>query len=251
MRLEGKVGVITGAASGIGRSMAKLFAAEGAKVILADINEAKLSKVADTITAAGGTCAIKLTDVSHKTQCEAMIDEATGKWDKIDFLCNNAGILDGLTPLDQVTDEAWDKIMKINVDGPMYATRKAIPSMLEQGSGAILNTCSAAALAGGRGGCAYTTSKHALLGFTRSVAWFYGPKGVRCNAIAPGAIATAMHGSVAFNSDGMGRWQPYFPTIPPHGKALEVANVALMLISDEGAYVNGTCVPVDGGWMSY
>lgn len=251
MKLEGKVAVITGAASGIGRAMAKRFSAEGAKLIIADMAEERLAKVHATIQDAGGEATMMLVNVSDRAQAEGMIDAAVENYGQVDILCNNAGVLDGLVPLHEVEDELWSKVMSVNLDGPMYASRKAIQYMLKSGGGAILNTCSAAATNGGRGGAAYTASKHALAGLTKSVAWYYGGQGIRCNALAPGAVQTKMMSNTDFHSEGFQKWQPFIPLIPRYGKAAEVANVALLLCSDEGAFVNGAVVPVDGGWVSY
>ena len=241
MRLEGKVCIVTGAGSGIGRSIARRFAAEGAEIVLVDIDAKGLGRIADEL----GCEAVEM-DVTSPEQVAALFDR-----ERIDVLCNNAGVLDRLTPLTEVDDALWRKVMSVNVDAPFMACRAAIPTMIAGGGGAIVNTCSAAALSGGRAGAAYTTSKHALLGMTRSVAWFYGPQGIRCNAMAPGAIATKMHMRDVPHGGGMERYAEYFPTIPPHGKAMDVAEVALFLASDESRYVNGTVVPVDGGWNSF
>jgi NAD(P)-dependent dehydrogenase (short-subunit alcohol dehydrogenase family) len=240
-RLDGRVAVVTGAASGIGRSIARRLASSGAEVVLVDLDEARLRKVAEELCAE-----LIVADVSTQEGVDAMLDRP-----KVDILVNNAGVLDGLTPLAEVDDALWAKVMRVNVDGPFRAMRAVLPGMVERGGGVILNTCSAAALSGGRAGAAYTASKHALLGLTRSTAWYYGNQGVRCNAIAPGAIQTRMHTREMPSSAGMARTAPYFPTIPEHGKAMEVAEVAVFLCSDAARYVNGAVLPVDGGWLAY
>ena len=114
-----------------------------------------------------------------------------------------------------------------------------------------VNTCSAASLSGGRAGCAYTVSKHGLLGLTRSIAWYYGDQGIRCNAIAPGAIQTKMHMREVPHAGGLKKYGTYFPTIPKHGKAMAVAETALFLASDAASYVNGEILSVDGGWNAF
>jgi len=240
-RLDGRVAVITGAASGIGRSIARRMAASGAEVVLVDMDEARLKKVALELCAEA-----IVADVASQLGIDRMLDRP-----KVDILVNNAGVLDGLTPLAEVDDALWTKVMRVNVDGPFKAMRAVIPGMVERGGGVILNTCSAAALSGGRAGAAYTASKHALLGLTRSTAWYYGNQGIRCNAVAPGAIQTRMHTRSMPSASGMERTAPYFPTIPEHGKAMEVAEVAVFLCSDAARYVNGAVLPVDGGWMAY
>ncbi len=240
MKLAGKVAVITGAGSGIGRAMARTFAAQGASVVCVDRDEAVHTVAAEV----SGTAVVA--DVSDPAQVAAMLDR-----ERVDILCNNAGVLDALTPVAEITDALWRKVMSVNLDGPFYASRAAIPRMVAQGGGVILNTCSAAALSGGRAGAAYTASKHGLLGLTRSIAWFYGDQGIRCVAIAPGAIQTKMHTRDAPHESGMARYAPYFATLPPQGKASQVADVACFLVSDEASYVNGEVVSVDGGWGAF
>lgn len=241
MRLENKLAVVTGAASGIGRSMVRRFVAEGATVVAVDMDEGRLAKVA-----AETGCRMVVADISSDEGIAAMLDQ-----ERIDILCNNAGILDALTPLADVDDAMWERVMRVNVTGPFKAIRSVIPRMIEQKGGVILNTCSAAALSGGRAGAAYTASKHALLGLTRSTAWYYGDQGIRSNAIAPGAIQTKMHMRMTPHAGGMEKYMAYFQTMPPHGKAAAVADVATFLVSDDSRYVNGEIVSVDGGWNSF
>ena len=241
MTLETRTCVITGAGSGIGRSIARRFAREGAKLVLVDIDGLRLAKVSEEL----GAEAVEM-DVTDPEQVARLFDR-----ERVDVLCNNAGVLDKLTPLHEVDDGLWRRVMSVNVDAPFLACRAAIPKMLEQGGGAIVNTCSAASLSGGRAGAAYTASKHALLGLTRSIAWYYGPQGVRCNAMAPGAIQTRMQIREVPHAGGIERYSAYFQTIPPHGKAMDVAEVALFLASDASRYVNGAVVPVDGGWNAF
>lgn len=242
MRLEGKVCVVTGAASGIGRSIARRFHAEGATVVAVDLDEAGLEKLSTKLEGIETV----VCNMAARDQVEALFER-----ERVDVLCNNAGVLDKLTPLCEVDDDLWRKVMSVNVDGPFFASRAAIPKMIEGGGGSIVNTCSAASLSGGRAGGAYTTSKHALLGMTRSIAWYYGPQGIRCNALAPGAIQTKMHMRDIPHTDGMQRYSKYFETIPPAGRAMDVADVALFLACEESRYVNGSVIPVDGGWLSF
>ena len=251
MKLQGKAALITGAASGIGRSIARVYAAEGAQLVLVDRDEARLNKVGAELSGKGAEVKTALIDLLAEDGCAEMVQLCIDSYGQIDILCNNAGVLDNLTPCHDVDDALWSKVMGVNVDAPFRAIRAALPKMLEQEAGSIVNTASAAGEHGGRGGCAYTASKHAVVGLTRSVAWFYGSKGIRCNAIAPGSIQTRMAGTLVPHPEGMAAYQPHFPTIPRFGKAMEVAQAALFLGSDDASYVNGAILPVDGGWVSY
>jgi NAD(P)-dependent dehydrogenase (short-subunit alcohol dehydrogenase family) len=250
MGLTNKATVITGAASGIGRSMARVFAARGARLVLVDRDEARLAKVAAELSSAQHQVVTCDGDVTDQADVDRVIDRCIEAYGRVDALCNNAGVLDNLTPLHLTDDATWDRVMGINARGPFLFCRRVLPLMMEQGSGAIVNTASAAGAHGGRGGAAYTASKHAVVGLTRSIAWFYADKGVRCNAIAPGSILTKMQ-QMQPNMDGFARYQPYFQTIPRAGKASEVAAAAAFLASDDAAYVNGAVLEVDGGWTAY
>lgn len=239
-RLQGKTAVVTGAASGIGRAMARRFAAEGARIVAVDMDEGRLAKVAAELE-----CKMVCGDIADDAVIAHMLDG------EVDILCNNAGILDALTPLHEASDALFAKVMRVNVEAPFKAMRAILPRFAEAGSGVILNTCSAAALTGGRAGAVYTASKHALLGFTRSTAWFYGGQGIRCNAIAPGAIETKMHFRAPPNPTGFAAYQKHFGTMPRQGKASEVAALAAFLVSEDASYVNGEVISVDGGWNSF
>ncbi len=241
MMLKDKHTLITGAASGIGRSMARRFAAEGAQVVAVDIDEDRLLRVAAELD-----CAHVVADLTKSDDLARVLDRP-----RIDILCNNAGVLDALTPLTEVSDELWDRVMAVNVTAPFRTCRAAIPKMIEHGGGVILNTCSAASLSGGRAGAAYTASKHALAGMTRSIAWYYGAQGIRCVGLAPGAIQTRMHMRQMPHPQGIEKYAEYFPTMPEHGRAMDVAEVACFLVSDGARYVSGEIVSVDGGWNAF
>ena len=249
--LDGQVAVITGAASGMGRAMARRFAAEGARLVLADLQTEKLAKVAGELAEAGHEVAYEVVDVSEAADVERLIGRAQSDFGAVNTLCNNAGILDNLTPLHDTDEALWDRLLGVNAKGPFLASRLAVKLMMDQGGGSIINTASAAGNHGGRGGAAYTASKHAVVGLTKSIAWFYGPHNIRCNAICPGAIMTAMASSFTPHAEGFERYSKHFPTVPPFGKARDIADVAVFLASDEARYVNGAVIPVDGGWVAY
>lgn len=251
MKLQDKVAIITGAASGIGQAMALRFAQEGAKIVIGDLNEEASAKVAKEITDAGGEASIVIGDCATPEGADALVERATSKFGRLDIICNNAGILDGLTPCVDTSEELWDTVVRVNMTGPMLLCKRALPLMIEQGGGVILNTSSVAADGGGRGGFAYTASKHGVNGITRSIAWYYGKQGIRCNAIEPGAVMTPMAMSKMPHQGGMQAMAPYLPIIQRYGDPKEIANAALFLASDEASYINGSTLKVDGGWTLF
>lgn len=253
MRLEGKVAVITGAASGMGRAMALLFSAQGAKVVAADWHQESLDAMVAEIKATGGQVIGVQGDVSKRAEAEAIIDSAVGAFGRVDVLCNNAGVMDLNAGVGEVDDATWDRVLGINVNGPMYLSRKAVPLMVAQGSGSIVNTASMAGLGGGAAGAAYTVSKHALVGLTKQTAYRYALEGVRCNAMACGAIETNIMQSVdasKMDPAGSARSQTFYGVIPATLKPEEVAQLALFLASDESFHINGAIIPIDGGWAA-
>ncbi|MCQ6559397.1 glucose 1-dehydrogenase [Paenibacillus mendelii] len=253
MKLQSKAAVITGAASGMGKEMALLFAKEGAQVIVADINEAAVSAVVSEITSAGGQAKGVVTNVTKEEDVTRMIDAAVQEYGKLDILVNNAGIMDQMMSAEAVTDEMWSRVMEINVTGPMRAIRKVIPLMTKQGHGVIINTASVGGLFGSRAGIAYTASKHAVVGITKNVGFQYGKLGIRCNAIAPGAVATNIGAGITA-PDPFGIEQAMAGMSLQRGEAADpkqIATVALFLASDDSSFVNGTVVTADGGWSAY
>ena len=178
-KLNDQVAIITGAASGMGRAMARCFATEGARLVLADLQESKLVDVAQKLIDAGHHVATEVVDVSNGDDVARMVERAQSEYGGLNILCNNAGILDNLTPLHDTDEAMWDRLLGVNAKGPFLASRLAVKVMLDGGGGSIINTASAAGNHGGRGGAAYTASKHAVVGLTKSIAWFYGPHNIR------------------------------------------------------------------------
>ena len=250
MRLENQVAIITGAASGIGKAMAEAFGMAGAKLVLADINEGALSDVVSNLVERGVEGVAYTGNLAEPKIADELVARAVREFGRLNILCNNAGVLDRLTPVADVSDELWDQVMGVNVTAPMMLCRRAIPIMLEEGGGVILNTASVAASSPGCGGAAYTASKHAVLGLTKSIAWFYGDRGIRCNAISPGAIMTPMSAAIP-HSGGMEKMAPYLPIIGRYADPSEVADAALFLVSDESKYMNGSNLTIDGGWTLF
>jgi len=191
-RLNGKSAIITGASNGIGRASALLFAREGARLVLADINEDNLRLVQEEIKSMGGEIIIRKTDVSSEDEIKALINLALETFTNIDILVNNAGISGGLDNLENQRSEEWHQVFDINVMGPVYATKHIIGHMKERRSGSIINIASVAGILSGAGGNAYSASKAALINFTRTSACEVGGSNVRINAICPGLIETGM-----------------------------------------------------------
>lgn len=253
MKLNGKVAVITGGGSGIGRETAILFAKEGAKVVVGDWNEKTLEETVGMIQSAGGEAAGVKSNVAVQADAEALIDAAIRKYGRVDVLINNAGVMDLNEGAGEVGNEIWERVMGVNVNGPLYLTRRAIPDMVKNGGGAIINITSVAGLSGAAAGVAYTTSKHALIGMTRNTAWRYLKDGIRCNAIAAGAVETHITSSVdmaRMDPKGSERAQVFYGLIPAQLKPIDIASLILFLASDEARYINGTVIPADGGWLA-
>ncbi|WP_179032798.1 SDR family oxidoreductase [Paenibacillus kribbensis] len=252
MKLQGKVAVVTGAASGMGKEIAILYAKEGAKVVVSDIHlDAANSTVAE-IELFGGTAIAIVANVSKEADIQNLIDTAVSTYGTLDILVNNAGIMDNFVPAADLTDELWERIFAINSTGPMRAIRKALPIFTDKGAGVIINIASLGGLQGSRAGAAYTAAKHAVVGLTKNVGFQYANKGVRCNAIAPGAVITNIAASInAPNAFGMERAMAGQNLTPRAGEAEEIAKVALFLASDDSSFVNGTVITADAGWSAY
>lgn len=251
MRLQDKVVVITGAASGMGLAMAKRFTAEGASVVAADWNGARLEAAVNEIKAAGGKIVGSQGNIADQATAEGLIDLAIQTYGHLDVLVNNAGVMDFMQGVGELSDDIWRKVMGINLDGPMYTCRKAVAHMLERGSGSIVNVASTAGLHGGAAGAAYTASKHGLVGLTKNTAWMYAKRGIRCNAICPGATATNIAESMTperMSPEGSQRAGLFASLVPAYLTPDDIANLALFFASDESRNINGAIVPADGGW---
>lgn len=251
-KLEGKVAVITGAASGMGKQIALLYAKEGAKVVVADLNLENAQGTVDEIASNGGDALAVVANVVKQADVDGMIDAAVDKFGKMDILVNNAGIMDNFVPVAEVTDDLWERVLAINTTGVVRATRKAIPLFEENGGGVIVNIASAGGLFGSRAGAAYTASKHAVVGLTKNIGFQYANKNIRCNAIAPGAVNTNIGTSIYDPSAfGQERAMVGMNINPRVGEASEIAKVALFLGSDDSSFVNGTIITADAGWTAY
>lgn len=250
-KLDGKTAVVTGAASGMGAAIAGLFAAEGAKVVVADLDQAGIDAVVDSIKAKGGEATGIVTNVAKEEEVARMIETTTSKYGSMDVLVNNAGIMDDFVPIESITNDLWERVMTVNLNGPMYACRLAVPIMLKQGKGSIINIASVGGLEGSRAGATYTASKHALVGLTKNIGFMYAQKGIRCNAIAPGGVNTNIGKNMNPNPFGYERCTSGGASMPRMGESIEIATAALFLATDESSFVNGSVLTADGGWTSY
>ena len=253
MRLEGKVAVITGAGSGMGRAMANLFSAEGAKVVAAEWNAESLDAVVAEVRGAGGEIVGVQGNVALEADDAKVVETAISSFGTVDVLCNNAGVMDTNQAVGELTNEMWERVLGVNLNGPMFLSRLVVPIMVAKGSGSIINTASVAGVSGAAAGAAYTVSKHGVVGLTRNTAWVYGPSGVRCNAIAAGAVQTNIMQSVdqtKMDPTASARYQLYYGCIPGQLEPVDIANLALFLASEEARYINGAIIPADAGWTA-
>lgn len=242
-KLDGKVAVITGSTSGMGRATAILFAKEGAKVVVTGRNEKRAKQVVDEIRKDGGEAIYVLADTADQKSPFMIITEIMKEYGTIDILMNNAGML-SLTPLMEISPEEWQEAMNVNVTSALLLTQLAAPVMKEKGSGHIINTSSVAGWAAHWGFAAYVTSKHAMVGLTRAMANELGPE-IHVNGICPGSIKTAMLESVG--GEDAFDFLIERTALKRVGEGQDIANVALFLATDDSAYINGQLIHVDGG----
>ncbi|MCS5715518.1 SDR family oxidoreductase [Herbiconiux sp. CPCC 205716] len=243
-RFAGQTVVVTGAGSGIGRATASRIAREGGRVIAVDISAERLDDFVASLPEADVTPV-----AGDITSDEAIAAIVSAAGQRIDCLANVAGIMDDMTPVGDVTDEVWNRVFAINVTGTMKLTRAVVPVMLAQGKGAIVNVASEAALRGSAAGAAYTASKHAVAGLTKSTAFMYGPSGIRTNAVAPGPTITNIEARFA-SPLGAERVRQAMAILPDAVEADALAASITFLLSDDGVNVNGVILPSDGGWSA-
>ena len=250
-RLDGKVALITGAASGMGRVAATLFASEGAKIVLADVLDADTEAAAGEIQSAGGDAHAVHADVSIASDCEAMVGAAVERFDSLDVLYNNAGIFPGDDGGVTETSEAtWDRVININLKGVFLGCKYGVAAMLESGGGSIINVASFVALMGAATPqIAYTASKGGVLAMTREIAVEFARKGIRANALCPGPIETPLLAELMSHPVRRERRLVHIP-VGRLGQPEEIARAALFLASDESSYITGATFVVDGGITS-
>lgn len=221
-------------------------------MVVTDLKEESIQPVVAEIEAAGGEALGVVANVMKEEDVTNMIDRAVATFGTLDILVNNAGIMDAFEPVEDVKDDHFERIMAVNAWGPMRAMRKAIPIFKAKEYGVIINIASAGGLYGSRAGFMYTASKHAVVGMTKNVGFQYANHGIRCNAIAPGQIATNIGQSIySSNQFGMERAMAGGSLSPRVGQPDEIAKVGLFLASEDSSFINGSVITVDGGWTAY
>jgi NAD(P)-dependent dehydrogenase (short-subunit alcohol dehydrogenase family) len=250
MRLEGKVAMVTGGGSGIGRATSLAFAGEGAKVVVADVVVGGGEETARMIRDAHGQAIFVAVDVSNVEQVKAMVDKTVEVFGRLDCAANNAGISPAPISISRCTEEAWDSVIDINLKGVFLCMKFEVPRMLKGGGGSIVNTASMVGLVGDGGHPAYAASKHGVVGLTKTAAIMYGKSGIRVNAVCPGVIRTPMsersfaeHPELRAVSIGMA---PMDRAAEPE----EVARAIVWLCSNEASFITGHALPVDGGYVA-
>lgn len=247
---EGRSVVVTGAGSGIGRAAAVHFAREGAKVLVADLNEMGARETVKTVEAAGGEAVAVVGDLSDQQTVDQVVSTAVDLFGGLDVLVNNAGIMDRMSALAETGDAEWERVLRIDLTAPFLLTRAALPHMLSTGSGAIVFTASEAGLRGSAAGAAYTAAKHGIVGLTKNLAVMYRKQGIRANAIAPGGTATNVQVDADPEGHGVAVIGGHLTNAGRLATAEEQAAAIVFLASDAASHINGAILPVDDGWAA-
>ncbi|MCL6516846.1 glucose 1-dehydrogenase [Alicyclobacillus sp.] len=249
MRLQDKVAIITGAASGIGKGTAELFAEEGAVVVVADLPTSRGEEVAAAIRERGGRAEFAAVDVTDAAQVQALVDGVASRYGRIDILYNNAGLPQAFTPIEEVTEAYFERLIAVNVKGVFLGSRAAVPYMKKQGNGVILATASTAGVRPRPGLNVYSATKGAVIAFTKALALELAPFGIRVNAINPVATDTPMLPGFIGDQDLETGRQNFLRTIPMgrFAQPIDIARAALFLASDEASLITGVDLEVDGG----
>ena len=245
--LKGKVAVVTGASSGIGRASALVFAREGAKVVVADVIVTGGEETVRLIKAAGGEALFVRADMAKAAEVEAMVNTAIATYGRLDCAHNNAGVEGAMGTTADYTEADWDRVIRVNLTGVWLCMKYEIPQMLKEGGGAIVNTASGAGLVGVPRMPAYVASKHGVVGLTRTAALEYAKSGVRVNAVCPGVIQTPMVERVTAKRPGMAERMAAAEPVGRMGKPEEIAEAVVWLCSDAASFVTGHAMSVDGG----
>jgi NAD(P)-dependent dehydrogenase (short-subunit alcohol dehydrogenase family) len=248
-QLDGKVALVTGAGSGIGRATALAFAHAGARVVIADVDEAGGAATAAQLNEAGGDGIFVPADVAVAGEVEGLVAAAVGRYGRVDCAHNNAGITGGGGLTGDIPDDVWERVLRVNLMGVFLCLKAELGQMLRQGGGAIVNTASVAGLVGGTSS-PYVASKHGIVGLTKNAALEDAQRGIRVNAVCPGVIATPMVARAFTARPGLeAAWRAPEP-VGRFGEPAEVAAAVVWLCSDAASFVTGVALPVDGGWVA-
>ncbi|GMQ94817.1 MAG: beta-ketoacyl-ACP reductase [Acidimicrobiia bacterium] len=246
--MNNEVTIVTGAGAGIGRRIAEVMAARGSSVALLDINRDQLDEVASEIEGAGGTALPLMTDVTKSAEVKGAVDRVLERWGRIDVLVNNAGIL-RVGTVTEGSEEDWDLVLEVNLKGVYLCSRHVLPSMIDAGSGSIVNIASVAAASANPDLAAYSASKAGVVNLSRAMAKGYGPLGIRVNCVLPGTIPTDMH-RIFYNEDDadetLATWALNKP-LRRNGTTDDIASAVAFLASDEANFITGVVLPIDGG----
>ena len=249
MKLSGKVALVTGGAAGIGRATSLLLAAEGAKVVVADTDEKRGRQTVRTIRRRKGQAAFTKADVSKASDAEKMVRFAVNSYGRLDILFNNAGIAGPDAPIYKLSEEEWNRVLNVNLKGVFLGSRYAVPQMIRQGGGVVINTASELGLVGSPGHPAYSASKGGVIALTKAMAVGLAKHNIRVNCVCPGATDTALLTDFVEKRKKKKELQKIASEIPMKrlGRPEEIARTVLYLASDDSSYVTGTCILVDGG----
>lgn len=245
--LENKIALVTGAGSGIGQAIARIYAASGAKVVVSDIVEKAGKETVSKIIEAGGDAIFVKADTSSARENEALVAQALQHYGALHIACNNAGISGMHAPVGEYQPEDWDRVISVNLSGVFYGSRYQIPAMLTSGGGVIVNMASVMGQVGYRETSAYVASKHGVIGLTRSTALEYAQRNIRVNAVGPGVINTPL---ISILGDDVVTTLAAMHPVGRLGQPSEVAELVLWLSSDKASFVTGAYYPVDGGYLA-
>jgi len=249
MQFKDKTALVTGAASGIGKSTAELYANEGANVVLSDIDEKKGNAAAEAINRNGGKAIFVKADVSSHSDCRSLVEQTVKHFGRLDFACNNAGVGGESNPVAEYSIEGWNKVIAINLSSVFYCMKYEIKAMLETGGGSIVNMASILGNVSFENSAAYVSAKHGVLGLTKNAAVEYAKKNIRVNTVGPGFIHTPLIASLEQNKEAYDFLVSLHP-IGRLGKPEEVAELVIWLSSDKASFVTGAYYPVDGGYLA-